>query len=265
VTARWQNRDIFNVAFVGAGSDATIELIGPPFLAYEQAFVDRRNAGINHLSFQVADADATYAELKAKGLKVAWEPRDMVVVRQCAFYDEDGILVEVFHHLDDNLPLMPPDLDQTGDLRLQHVDILADDWRRAQQFYEKHFGLKTIYEYVDEFGGAFTFLVDPFFNFQSHNFMLEIIGPPFAEEREHDFHRKTGAGIDHLAYISDNLHASWQKTLDSGAENMMDPYDAYGATIAWIKDADGNDIELMTPIPEEIVRTALETGKPFRV
>ena len=264
VTTRCQNRDRFNVAFVGVGSDATLELVGAPFLDYEQAFVDAHGYGMNHFAFEVEDADAAFAELKAKGLTVAWEPRDVILVRQCAFYDPDGILIEVFHHLDKDAPLMPPDPNKKGELAFHHLDLLTENWRRSQRFYEEHFGLKLVYEYIDKEDHAFVFLVDPFFDFESHNFMIEIIGPPFEEQREHDFYRRVGVGIDHIAYITDDVVAAWRRTLDEGAQNFVDPYFDYGVNIAWIRDPDGNDIEIMDPIPEDLVRKVLETGEPFR-
>ncbi len=264
VTSRWQNRDRFNVAFVGAGSDAMLELVGPPFLDYEQAFVDKRGYGMNHIAFEVEDADAAFAELKAKGLRVAWEPRDMIVVRQCAFYDPDGILVEVFHHLDEDMPLMPPDLSQPAKFAFHHVDLLTEDWRRSQRFYKEHFGLKLVYEYLDDEGKAFLFFIDPFFDLETHNFLIEIIGPPFDEEREHIFYERYGTGVDHTAYVVDDVVGAWKRTLERGAENFVDPYFAYGVNIAWIRDPDGNDIEIMDPIPPDLIKEVLATGEPYR-
>jgi len=263
-TTRCQNRDQFNVAFVGAGSDATIELVGPPFWAYEQAFIDAHGYGMNHLSFQVADADAAFEELKAKGLPVAWEPRDMVLVRQCAFYDPAGILVEVFHTLYEEMPLASPDLKQATNLAFHHIDLLTEDWRPVRAFYEEHFGMKTVFEFEDDQDGAFFFLVDPFFDFESHNFMLEIIGPPFGEEREKDFYQRLGTGIDHLAYVTDDVPGALRRSLERGAKPFVDLYTYLGADIVWIRDPDDNDIEIMSRIPREIVAQALQSGQPYR-
>ncbi|MGZ0219416.1 MAG: hypothetical protein ACKVIY_10425, partial [Acidimicrobiales bacterium] len=37
-------------------------------------------------------------------------------------------------------------------------------------------------------------------------------------------------------------------------------YPEYDSTIAWLYDADGTHVELMSPVPDEMMETALTTG-----
>jgi len=265
VTARWYNRGLLDIAFLGAGCDVTVELVGPPHLDYELAHIARRGYSINHMSFLVDDADAAFEELKAQGVEVAWEPIQVMTMRQCGFRDPDGLLFEVYSNLDPEMPLAGPDLDTPpgpADLRVHHISILTPDLRRSLRFYAQVLGLKLVYEYLKDDGG-FVFLADAFFDPGRHNFMLEIIGPPHLEPREVELLEKHGACYDHLCYAADDVRGAWQAALDRGAENMADPVKDYGIWIAWVKDADGSDVEIMDPIPDQIIEEALRTGKPF--
>jgi len=49
-----------------------------------------------HLAFQVDDVDATWAELKAKGVSFFIEPRDAGAMRIAFFRDPDGNPLELF-------------------------------------------------------------------------------------------------------------------------------------------------------------------------
>jgi glyoxylase I family protein len=77
------------IVFIDIGG-TTIELMGAdPVEATEPAI------GFTHLAFQVDDVDATYAELKAKGVQFHIEPRGDEV-RVAFFRDPDGNLLELF-------------------------------------------------------------------------------------------------------------------------------------------------------------------------
>ena len=250
--------------FVGNGSDALIELLGPPFQPEQQAFIEKRAYGIYQLGFQVDDLEAAYRQLKEGGVAVVEAPHEVDGRKYCAFVDPDGVRLEVFQPARDGAETLPT-IDPSAGLRLHHIDLLSDDWQRSLRFYEDHFGLRSVLEYLDDSGGAFLFLADAFFDSERHNFLLEIIGPPYDEEREHVFYAKYGTGLDHLAYVAEDVPARWKEALERGARNMVDPYQDYGIDIAWVKDPGGNDVEIMNPIPDHIIETARESGKAYRL
>ncbi len=265
VTSRWYNRGLLDITFLGRGSDATIELVSAPFLPYEEEFITRHGHGINHMSFLVDDARAAFEDLSAKGVKVAWEPKKVLDLCQCAFYDEDGLLFEVFNPLDPSNPMATSELPRGNhDLGLDHISILTYDLARAQKFYTEKLGLKTVLEYLPG-GGGFIFLADPCFNAKDHTFLLEIIGPPDLEPREVVMLDKHGACFDHFCYVTDNVQATWKEVIDRGAPAMDAPVRAYDNWLSWVHDADGNDIEIMNPFPAEALLQALQTGTPVNI
>jgi catechol 2,3-dioxygenase-like lactoylglutathione lyase family enzyme len=264
MTSRWYNRGLFDLAFVGNGPDTTMELVGPPFLPYEDAHLAQHGYSINHLSFLVDDAETAFEELRGQGVQVAWEPQDVLLLRQCGFRDEDGLLFEVFSYLSP-LSLASPEgseLHGATDLRLHHVSILTPDLRRSQRFYTEKLGVRTIFEYVQDDGG-FIFLVDPAFDLAEHRFMLEIIGPPHLEPREARILEARGACYDHLCYVAGDVQAAWQAAVQRGAKKMAEPAQEYGMWIAWLHDADGNDLEIMNPVPDALVEMALQSEDPL--
>jgi catechol 2,3-dioxygenase-like lactoylglutathione lyase family enzyme len=189
---------------------------------------------------------------------------DMLSLRQCAFLDEDGLLFEVFSHLSPP-PLATADLSKPlapTEMNLHHISILTPELRRSQKFYHEKLGLKTVYEYTEDDGG-FVFLIDPSFDHQKNNFMLEIIGPPHLEEREIEILEKRGACYDHLCYTAEDVEGAWKKAVERGATKMAEPFEDYGVQIAWVHDQDGNDVEILNQIPAEIIDIVLQGGEPL--
>jgi catechol 2,3-dioxygenase-like lactoylglutathione lyase family enzyme len=255
VTFRVDSPEAVNIAFVGKRNDTTVELVGQPFLPYEDDHLKRHGYSINHLSFQVDNADKAFEELKKKGVKVAWELKDIEIMRQCGFYDADGMIFKVYSYLGSDV-VPTPDLSLPigpTDLTLNHLSIVTSDMTASERFYVENLGLRRVAEYFNEEKGGFVFLVDPFYDGKEHGFMLEIIGPPGLEKREEELLNKRGPLFDHICYTAADVKGAWQAALAKGAENFIEPYEEYGIEIAWIRDADGNDIEIMSPFPQELI------------
>jgi catechol 2,3-dioxygenase-like lactoylglutathione lyase family enzyme len=267
---RIDDPNIGNLAFVAKGSKTMIELVGRPFLPYEENHVSRQGYGINHISLQVDDADQALVELKAKGLKVAWETKTIGFLRQCGFYDEDGLIVEVYsERFADSLPT--PDLDQganSTEPELHHISILTTDLIRSEKFYVENFGMKRVAEYFNkgnERSGGFVFLVDPFYDGKDHTFLLEIIGGPGLEEREEILLKEKGSLFDHICYATNDVKRMWGTATQKGVENFIEPYQEYESEIAWIKDTDGNDIEILSPFSEEMTEAIIKGGPSIKL
>lgn len=267
VTARFFNPGQYDLTFVGSGSELLIELIGEPFGGDEQVFFEQHGPGIHHIALEVEDVDAAFAELMANGVRAAWEPEDFLFVRHCGVYDDCGLVVEILQELE---PLARPQQSKKVDYLLHHFDIFSDDWRRTKAFYTQHFGFKSIFEYIYDEGGAFIYLADPFFAVETRQAMIEVIGPPYVEPREFVFSRKFGMGMDHIGYVVENVGIAYQSALERGSREMqapprlsLAPYQDYGTEMCWVQDADGNDLELMKPIPKVALQRAFETGIPY--
>jgi catechol 2,3-dioxygenase-like lactoylglutathione lyase family enzyme len=261
LTYRAFNRGVNNIAFTGNGSDATLELVGEPFLDYETEHIARQGHSINHISFEVDDADKAYAELTSKGVKVAWKPKDIECVRQCGFYDADDLLFEVYSY-PTTTRFATPDLRKPWDPtepELHHISILTHNLFKAEQFYVEQLGMKRVAHFFNEDKGGFVFLSDPKFNGKDHTFMLELIGPPGPmDDREVPLLKKWNACFDHLCYVADDVKGAWQKAIDKGARKFLEPVDEYGLCLAWVRDPDGNDVEIMSPFTEAQIHTILQ-------
>lgn len=83
---------LFNgrIVFIDIGG-TTIELLGSDPVANAEP----ASLGFTHLAFQVDDVDATYADLKAKGVQFHIEPRGEEI-RTAFFRDPDGNVLELF-------------------------------------------------------------------------------------------------------------------------------------------------------------------------
>lgn len=148
--------------------------------------------------------------------------------------------------------------------QLVHLDILVPDLERERVFFEEAFGLKTVMQYRVGTGG-FVYLADQRYRPGSHDFLLELVGPPDLEEREHRYLNAFGAGYDHLCYSSDNVELTYQRATASGFDEQTGPYQAYGGTLGWMTDPDGFEIEIVPRWPEMVGSkiTGVLKGEPL--
>ena len=267
LTARFEIPNEVDIAFVGKGADTTMELLGTYTVDEEKAKILKDRNCINHISFQVEDAELAFKELKSKGAKVAWELRDLGKMKQCGFFDADGLIFEVYNYTgkeaiaspDYRIPVDPTEL------TLHHVSIVTHDLIKSEKFYVEKLGLKRVAESFNKKGGGFIYLVDPFYDGQRHGFMLEIIGPPELEEREEELLKKHGPLFDHLCYTAEDVKGAWQAAIDRGTMNFIEPYVKYGSHLAWLKDADENDVKIMEPFPEELIDLMVNGTDPVDI
>ena len=251
----------YDLTFLASGSSLLLELVGAPFSSGEEAFIAKRGHALHHIALETADVDAAFAELTANGLAVAWEPDDFEFVRHCGVYDLNGNVVEILQELE---PL--PSVTQLGGVEYQihHPCLLSESWQETIAFYERHFGFRSPYQYIYEHGGAFVYLVDPFFDPDSHYAMIEVIGKPYEEAREFEFAARYGTGMDHVGFFVQDVDAAYKNALSRGTGEFLPPYAGYGTEMCWIQDADGNDLELMLPLPVAELRKAFASGVAYQ-
>jgi glyoxylase I family protein len=102
------------IVFIGAGSTA-IELIGvdhPDSTNAHGTGADRpTRQGWHHLAWEVADVDAVYAELTARGVPTHSPPEDFPpdtpLMRIAFLRDPDGNLLELIQPLHERDPALP--------------------------------------------------------------------------------------------------------------------------------------------------------------
>lgn len=271
VMERNYRRGVHDLAYANAGTDVLLEFQAPPLLAESEEYVAKQGYSIERIAFVCDDAYRAYDELIAAGLESAWKPEPFVVNGEpmavaAGLWSPEGLMIDVVQHLNVHVPRAPRG--ERGDLALHHACCLSPDLAAAERFWTTNFGLRKLYDFtapLDDSGDGrtkgFIMLGDPFFDADGHEFTLEIIGG------EHDsidgpvFDRR-GPCFDHVCFTTADVAGTWNRAVEHGVEPLSEPtfYPEYDSTIAWLYDADGTHIELMSELPPEILADAHATG-----
>lgn len=89
---------------------------------------------------------------------------------------------------------------------------------------------------------------------------LEIIGDAW-EQREREFLRRHGPGIDHIAFAVEETDLVVRHLEALGVDFHIPPYDFLGSRIAWCKDPSGVEVEIMQIIDPDLARTNAQRGE----
>lgn len=269
---RSRRRGAFDVAYLGAGTDMLVELQGRPLPAESEEYLARQGWSIERMALACDDVAAAHARLLAAGVEEAWAPQPFVIdgttlAVAAGVWSPEGLMIDLVQLVDAAVPR--PVRGQRGELALHHVCLLTRDLAAAEKFWTEHFGLVKTYDFtapLDDPGSGrrkgFVMLSDSHFDRASHEFCLEIIGG------EHDsidgpVMDRRGPCYDHLCFTTDDVVGVWQRAVDLGVEPLSEPahYPEYGTTIAWLYDADGTHIELMSTLDPELMTSAHRLGR----
>jgi catechol 2,3-dioxygenase-like lactoylglutathione lyase family enzyme len=246
-----------DVAFLAdrAGTKFFVELVGPPYIDFQDAFFKKHGPLMDHFSFLVDDADAWYEKLRLHGVEFITKPEQFLGVKEFYFYDSAGAIAEIMMFLDPSMSIAPQEgITSTNgiDYRLHHISITCRDIPELEHFYVEKFGLQLIHENRKE---GYIFLGDPELIADQTREVpsLELMGPPDLTEREHAFLAKHGPGIDHLCFDVDDVDKAYEDLVSKGVIFDIEPMDYEGNRIAFFKDPNGVDIEIMLPIPRNLL------------
>jgi catechol 2,3-dioxygenase-like lactoylglutathione lyase family enzyme len=242
-----------DVAFLAdrVNTNFFIELVGPPFIDFQDTFFKKHGPLMDHFSFLVDDADAWYEKLRPEGINFITKPEEFLGVKEFYFYDASGTIAEIMMFLDPSLTLASPAeaAPSNGvDYRLHHISITCRDIPELERFYVEKIGMQTIRENRKE---GYIFLADPELIADKTREVpaLELMGPPGLWEREQAFLAKHGPGLDHLCFDVDDVDEAYEDLVSKGVKFDVEPMDYEGNRIAFFKDPNGVDIEIMLPIP----------------
>jgi catechol 2,3-dioxygenase-like lactoylglutathione lyase family enzyme len=143
-----------------------------------------------------------------------------------------------------------------------HVSCLVERLDEADGQFRRELGLRSIFDFSKEGDGGFRLLADDDWREAGHDFTLEPIGGPnFGPEQPWwDAH---GSHFDHICFICGDVEAIYRRGVDGGMHAMLPPasYPEFDdLQIGWLYDRDGVHIELMSPLAEDSLRLAFETG-----
>ena len=269
LTERTYRRGCHDVAYGGAGTDVLLEFQGPPLLPESEDYLARQPWSIERVALVCDDVEAAYARLMAAGVPSAWAPEPFVVdgvtlAVAAGVWSPEGLMIDLVEHRDVAVPR--PVRGPREDLALHHVCFVTPDLARAEAFWVEHFGLVKTYDFTAPLPGGgrqgFVMLSDPFFDAAGHEFSLEIIGGAFDTIDGPVFERR-GSCYDHICFTTGDVAGTWQRAVDRGVEPLSEPayYPEYDSTIAWLYDADGTHIELMDPVPADLMVDAHRLGR----
>ena len=269
LTERAFRRGTHDVAYGGAGTDVLIEIQGRPLPKESEEYLARQGWSIERIALRCNDVQQAYEELTGAGIESAWEPEPFVVdgvtlAVAAGVWSPEGLMVDIVEHRDVAVPR--PQRSDRGDLALHHVCFLTDDLARAEAFWTQHLGLTKTYDFTAPLNGGgtqgFVMLGDPFFDAGAHEFCLEIIGGAF-DTIDGPVYERRGSCYDHICFTTSDVSGTWQRAVTQGVEPLSEPayYPEYDTTIAWLYDADGTHIELMSPIPPDPMVDAHRNGR----
>ena len=269
LTERAFRKGSHDVAYAGAGTDVLVEFQGPPLLAESEEYLRRQPWSIERVALVCEDVEAAYAGLIAAGVPSAWPPEPFVIdgvtlAVAAGVWSPEGLMIDMVEHREVAVPR--PVRGSRGDLALHHVCFVTSDLARAEAFWVEHFGLVKTYDFTAPLpnGGTqgFVMLSDPFFDSAGHEFSLEIIGGAF-DTIDGPVFEQRGSCYDHICFTTGDVAGTWQRAVDRGVEPLSKPayYPEYDSTIAWLYDADGTHIELMSPVPADLMVDAHRRGR----
>ena len=140
---------------------------------------------------------------------------------------------------------------------LHHASITTADINRLSTFYEDHFGFSRVYE--SEWDGGAP-VADAIYGLRDTSVRMVMLrhGETFLElfdfrrpQRERGDDRSVAMpGYTHIAVITDDLDADYDRLLAAGVTFHCPPQDAPGLCRAtYARDPDGNIVELLQPTP----------------
>ncbi len=123
--------------------------------------------------------------------------------------------------------------------RLDHCCLNVRDMDASVEFYQDHFGMKLLSrKEIPENNAEIAFV-----GYGEDQMKLEL-----THWRDWDAEDYTdGSNFDHVALVTDrDLGELWDELMTAGVEEAMEPFElSTGSKIAFVKDVDGNWVELI--------------------
>jgi lactoylglutathione lyase len=252
--SRFRQEDGMETAFLGDGLASTeyqLELAGPPFHGWMAEILEKHGPSLDHHALLVEDLKDWVPKLKSEGIDILESPRAFLPARHMVFKDPSGTVVELVEGA--SRPPQPEATEQRAspmviDYLINHSSILCNDLDELESFYNRVFGMRTVYDHRDL---GYILVVDPVLEADSSREAptLEIMGPEAEYEREQAFLAEHGPGLDHLCFVVEDVDAAYRDLLARGVKFPYPPEDSEFNRLAFFKDPNGVDVELMLSIP----------------
>lgn len=239
--------------FLGCGSPFQFQLEAPPFqFGYERNWWDRHGRGYNHICWVVDRAKASFDQLVDAGVAVMQEYTEFPTYNGFVVADPEGTWIEIMEYTTrfevSQFVSRPAGVEG---LSLFGSMLLVRDLRAMERWYVETLGLRNVYEQVDGDAGL-VYLADHTYHPVERNTVLQLATPHTAELRQRfDQH---GPQVSVMSYLAEDVPAAWQSAQDAGMESIAEPtVDEWtGVVRAWIREPNGNPLEIREPfVPED--------------
>jgi lactoylglutathione lyase len=124
-------------------------------------------------------------------------------------------------------------------LKLEYFGIRVTNLEKSIKFYTDSLGLREMKRGKMEHGGVWVLLVD-----DGSKQQLELNWYP--EDSPYNVSYSPGEGLDHIGFQVKDVPRTFRELVSSGAEPAIEPWQEEGQWIGFVKDPDGNWIELLS-------------------
>ena len=249
----------FECVCLSDGSPSTrvlLYLIGPPFSPWMKAFIARHGPMLAYLGFEVDDVNKWQNMLQAEKIEFVTPREEFEGAIQFFVHDPAGIVLKFqSQRTPDDTKSITSDSssDRSPKFRLSHTNITCEEIPTLMSFYTNTLRMKIVLDARDE---GMIFLADPIALADENYdiFPLEIFGPPALWDMDLEFLEKHGAGLQYLCFAVDDVDEAYRDLNLEGVDFHLPPTDFEDNRVAFFKDPNGIDIEILHPLPQNVLR-----------
>lgn len=232
-----------------------LHLIGSPFSSWMKTFLAKHGSMLAFLGFEVDELDTWQRKFSEGNFEFLTPIEEIGNERQFYLCDPGGVVIKIFSQA---IPFSSPDgstfgSEVTSKYRLSHTNITCSEISFLENFYINKLDMTIVLDRRDE---GMIFLADPeaISDDDLDIFPLELFGPPGLGEPDIEFLEKHGAGLQYLCFAVDDVDSAYHELSSLGVEFHLKPTDFENNRVAFFKDPNGIDIEILHPLPQSILR-----------
>lgn len=260
VAGRHQREGEYDIAFL-ADTDPNTRLLlrvaGPPLPSWLEPEYDAHGPGLDLIAFTVGDIDGCYSRLQGTGAAVGPAPAGFLDLQRFSSRDPQGTHLEWWSRPGPSLKASGGQRSRKAEgqrFRLSHFNITSPDIAQLDQFYVSVLGFARLHDLREH---GMIFLADPQKPSDPDQIVvpLELFGPPGLWEPDEEFLARHGSGLQYLCFAVGDVDAAHRDLISKEVECTLEPTDIDGNRVAFFRDPNGIDIEILRPLPAELIRS----------
>lgn len=259
VAGRKQREGQYDMTFLADTDPSTrllLRVAGPPLPSWLASEYDAHGPGLDLIAFTVGDIDGWYVRLQGMGATVGPAPADFLGLQRFSSRDPQGTHLEWWSRPGPSLKAPRDQHSRKVEgqrFRLSHFNITSPDIAQLDHFYVSALGFARLYDLRNH---GMIFLADPQGPSAPDQIVtpLELFGPPGLWEPDEDFLARHGPGLQYLCFAVGDVDAAHRDLISKKVQCTLEPTDIDGNRVAFFKDPNGVDIEILRPLPSELIR-----------